>query len=56
MKRNVGGADKILRFILGIAAILVGIFVPIAGGIRIVAFVIAAVGQSGDTNYSTKAR
>ena len=43
MKKNVGGMDKILRFILGIAAVLVGVFAPIAGGIRIVAFVVAAV-------------
>ena len=28
MKRNVCGIDKIRRFILGIAAILVGIFAP----------------------------
>jgi hypothetical protein len=43
MKKNVGGIDKIVRFILGIAAIFVGIFAPIAGGLRVVAFVVAAV-------------
>ena len=43
MKKNVGGIDKILRLILGIAAILVGIFAPIAGGLRIAVFVVAAV-------------
>ncbi len=43
MKKNVGGIDKILRFILGIAAVLVGVFAPIAGGLRIIAFVVAAV-------------
>ncbi len=43
MKKNVGGIDKILRVILGIAALLVGAFAPIAGGLRIIAFVVAAV-------------
>jgi len=43
MKKNVGGVDKILRFIFGIAAVSVGVFAPIAGGLRIIAFVVAAV-------------
>ena len=43
MTKNVGGFDKILRFIVGIAAVLVGVFAPIAGGPRIIAFVVAAV-------------
>lgn len=43
MEKNVGGIDKILRAILGIVAVLVGIFAPISGGLRIVAFVVAAV-------------
>ncbi len=43
MKKNVGGIDKLLRFILGIAAIVAGVFAPIAEGLRIVAFVVAAV-------------
>jgi len=43
MKKNVGVVDKLLRLILGIAAIFVGVFVPIAPGFRIVAFVVAAV-------------
>jgi len=43
MERNVGGIDKILRFILGIVAVVVGAFAPLTGGLRIVAFVIAAV-------------
>ena len=34
---------SVARFIIGIAAILVGIFAPIAGGLRIVAFVVGAV-------------
>lgn len=43
MTKNVGGFDKILRIILGIAAVLAGVFAPIAGGFRIIAFVVAAV-------------
>jgi len=43
MKRNVGGIDKSLRLILGIVSVLVGIFAPISGGLRIVAFAVAAV-------------
>ena len=43
MEKNVGGIDKILRFILGIVAVCVGVFAPIAGGLRSVAFVAAAV-------------
>lgn len=43
MAKNVGGIDMILRFILGIAAVSVGVFAPIAGGLRIIAFVVAAV-------------
>ena len=43
MEKNVGGIDKILRFVLGIVAILVGVFAPISGGLRIVAFVVAGI-------------
>ena len=43
MKKNVGGIDKIARFILGIGAILVGVLAPIAGAFRIIAFVVAAI-------------
>ena len=43
MEKNVGGIDKILRFILGIVAVFVGVFAPISGGLRIIAFVIAAI-------------
>jgi len=43
MEKNVGGIDKIIRFILGIVAVFVGVFAPIAGGFRVVAFVVAAV-------------
>jgi hypothetical protein len=43
MDKNVGGIDKILRLILAITAVFVGTFAPIAGGFRIIAFVVAAV-------------
>ena len=43
MTKNVGGIDKILRIIIGIVAVLVGVFAPIAGGLRIIAFMVAAV-------------
>ena len=43
MEKNVGGIDKVLRFILGIVAVFVGVFAPISGGLRIVAFVVAGV-------------
>ena len=43
MEKNVGGIDRILRSVVAIVAVLVGIFAPISGGFRIVAFVVAAV-------------
>ena len=43
MKKNVSGINKILKFILGIAALVVGLFAPMAEGIRFVLFVVAAV-------------
>jgi hypothetical protein len=43
VKRNVGGIDKILRFVVGIVAILVGLLAPISAGLRIIALVVAAV-------------
>ena len=43
MKKNVGGIDKILRLIVGIAAILLGFLAPLSEGFRIVSFVVAAV-------------
>jgi len=43
MEKNVGGIDRILRTVVAIVAVLVGIFAPISGGFRIVAFVVAAV-------------
>ncbi|MDA8157264.1 MAG: DUF2892 domain-containing protein [Actinomycetota bacterium] len=41
--RNVGGADKILRIILGIVLALVGALAGMAGGVRIILFIVAAV-------------
>lgn len=41
--RNVGGADKVVRIILGIVLALVGAFAGMAGGVRIILFVLAAV-------------
>lgn len=41
--KNVGGADKALRIILGIVLALVGAFAGITGGFRILVFVLAAI-------------
>ncbi len=43
MKKNVGGIDKAIRFIIGIILGLVGFFVHMGTGLRIGAFVVAAV-------------
>lgn len=43
MKCNVGGADRTFRFVLGAALIGVGLFVEIGEGLRIAAFVVAAI-------------
>ncbi len=43
MKCNVGGADRTFRFVLGAALIGVGLFVEISEGLRIAAFVVAAI-------------
>jgi hypothetical protein len=43
MEKNVGGIDKILRFIVAIVAIFAAVFAPISGGLRIVAFMVAAI-------------
>ena len=42
MTKNVGGIDKVMRFIVGIAALLIGAFAPISGALRIIALVVAA--------------
>jgi len=43
MEKNVGGIDKVLRFIVAIVAVFAGVFAPIAGGLRIFAFVVAGI-------------
>jgi len=43
MKKNVGGSDSIIRTALGVVAALVGFFVSMSTGLRIVAFLIAVV-------------
>lgn len=41
--KNVGGTDKGLRLIVGVILILIGLFAHVAAGLRIVAFIVAAV-------------
>ena len=43
MKKNVGNVDKTIRIIVGIALIIVGIFVQMSTGLRIGAFAVAAI-------------
>lgn len=43
MKCNVGGADRTFRFAVGAALIGVGLFVEMSQGLRIAAFVVAAI-------------
>jgi hypothetical protein len=43
MKKNVGGVDKTIRIIVGIALLIVGIFVQMSTGLRIGAFAVAAI-------------
>jgi hypothetical protein len=43
MKKNVGGIDKAIRIIIGLALALVGVFVQMSTGLRMVAFVAAAI-------------
>lgn len=43
MKKNVGGIDKILRLIIGLVLLLVGFFVQMGTGLRVGAFVVAAI-------------
>ena len=42
MKKNVGGIDKVIRIIIGIAVALAGFFVQMGTGLRIGAFVVAS--------------
>ena len=43
MKSNVGGADRTVRIVVGIALLLVGLVAPLEMTWRIVAVVIAAI-------------
>jgi hypothetical protein len=43
MKKNVGGFDKVIRFIAGIVLALVGFFVQMSTGLKTVVFVVAAI-------------
>jgi len=43
MKKNVGGIDKVLRIIAGLVLVLIGIFVQLGTGWRIVLLVVGAV-------------
>ncbi|MDA8103951.1 MAG: DUF2892 domain-containing protein [Nitrospiraceae bacterium] len=43
MKKNVGGIDKVIRFIAGIALALVGFLVQMSTGLKTVTFVVAAI-------------
>jgi Inner membrane protein YgaP-like, transmembrane domain len=43
MKKNVGGFDKTIRFVIGIVLALVGFFVHISTGLRIGVFAVAAI-------------
>jgi hypothetical protein len=42
MKQNMGGADRIIRVILGIAAVLLALFVT-SGVLDIILYVVAAI-------------
>lgn len=43
MKLNVGGYDRIGRFVLGVVLLLVGMAAPISGALQVAVFVIAAI-------------
>ncbi|MDI6802172.1 MAG: DUF2892 domain-containing protein [Thermodesulfovibrionales bacterium] len=43
MKKNVGGIDKGLRIVLGIALILAGLLAPLSSGVKTAAFLVAAI-------------
>jgi hypothetical protein len=40
---NVGSTDKIVRLVLGVILALVGFFVPMAGWLAVVLFIVAAL-------------
>ena len=43
MNKNVGGMDRTLRIIAGIAFVLVGIFAPMSAWWRVGSFAVAAI-------------
>jgi hypothetical protein len=43
MARNVGGVDKTIRIIIGILLLVIGFTVQLGSGLRIGAFVVAAI-------------
>ena len=43
MKKNIGGIDRTLRIIAGIAFVLVGIFAPMTAWWRVGSFAVAAI-------------
>ncbi len=43
MKKNVGGADKTVRIVLGIVLVVAGLFAPVSTGIRAGMFVVAVI-------------
>jgi len=38
MKQNLGGVDRGIRIVMGVALVLVGLLVPMGGTVRIVCF------------------
>lgn len=43
MNCNVGGADRIVRVLVGIALLVIGFVVPMSGAWQVAAFVVGAV-------------
>ncbi|MEJ2686058.1 MAG: DUF2892 domain-containing protein [Gammaproteobacteria bacterium] len=43
MNCNVGGADRIVRVLVGIALLVIGFVVPMGGGWQIAAFAVGAI-------------
>jgi Inner membrane protein YgaP-like, transmembrane domain len=43
MKRNIGGIDKGIRIVIGLALILGGLFFPMSTGWRVGVFIVAGI-------------
>jgi hypothetical protein len=43
MEKNVGGLDKAIRLVAGVALVAVGLFVSMGAGLRVAVFFVAAV-------------